>query len=159
MEGYVSKENVELLDYQAQRLQSLIDEMVHCCEERKLYQAKKFGLPYSELKSLMVLRGQRYLTVKGISEKLSVAKSRVTKIVAKLTDKGLVECVEDPKDGRFRLISLTPAGQTISDDMDGFLKSIHKDLLFQMDPDERQDMLANLELLRSAMEAVKEKLV
>ena len=82
MEGYVSKENVELIDYQVQRLQSLIDEMVHCCEERKLYQAKKFGLPFSELKSLMVLRGQRYLTVKGISEKLSVAKSPTQMLIS-----------------------------------------------------------------------------
>ena len=48
------KINEELLEYQTQRLQHLITEVIQCCEDRKLYQARKFGLPYAEVKCLLL---------------------------------------------------------------------------------------------------------
>lgn len=150
--------NEELLRYQADRLQDLIGEMLKCCEDRKLYEAGKFALPYAELKCLMLFNKQRYLTVKSIAQRLEVAKSRVTKLVNGLVEKGLVEQIDDPKDARIKLISLTPAGQKRSEEIDGFQREVHRKILLQMDADERQNMLLNLVLLRSAMEAVKEDL-
>ena len=153
------KINKELLRYQTQRLQDLIREMLHCCEDRKLYESQKFGLPYAELKCLMLFNGERYLTVKGMAQRLEVAKSRVSKIVDGLIGKGLVEQTDDPRDARIRLISLTPGGQKKSEEIDAFHKAIHRKILLQMDRDERRNVLSHLELLRSAMEAVKEQLV
>lgn len=153
------KINKELLRYQTQRLQDLIREMLHCCEDRKLYESQKFSLPYAELRCLMLFNGERYLTVKGTAHRLDVAKSRVTKIVNGLIGKGLVEQTDDPKDARIRLISLTPVGQKKSEEIDAFHKAIHRKILLQMDGDERKNVLSYLELLRSAMEAVKEQLV
>ena len=73
--------NMELLAYQTQRLQDLMAEMLQCCEDRKLYESQRFGLPHAELKCLMLFDGQRYLTVKNMAQNLDVAKSRVTKLV------------------------------------------------------------------------------
>ena len=154
-----SHPNEELLRYQTQRLQDLIAEMLHCCEDRKLYQSQKFHLPYSELKCLMLFNGERYLTVKGIAQRLEVAKSRVTKIVNSMATRGLVEQTDDPNDGRIRLIALTPGGRRKSQEIDLFQKDIHRKILLQMSPEERKSILSNLELFRSAMEAVKEELV
>jgi len=154
-----TKINEELLTYQTLRLKNLIKEIVKCCEDRKLYESQKFGLPYAELNCLMQFNGERYLTVKGISLKLDVAKSRVTKIINGLMEKGMVEQINDPKDARVKLISLTPAGQTKSEEIDAFLKGIHQELLLQMGDDERKNTLSYLELLRSAMESVKEQFV
>ena len=151
--------NEELIRYQTQRLQDLIYEMLHCCEDRKLFETQKFGLPYAELRCLMLFDGQRYLTVKGMAQKLDVAKSRVTKIVNGLMGRGLVEQIDDPRDARVKLINLTPLGQKKSEEIDAFHKEIHRTILLHMGPDERRTVLANLELLRSAMEAVKGHLV
>ena len=153
------KVNDELLIYQTLRLKDLIQEIVECCEERKLYQNRKFGLPYAEINCLMQFDGERYLTVKGISQKLDVAKSRVTKIVRGLIEKGMVEQISDPKDARIKLISLTPAGQRKLEAIDAFLREIHRKILIQMEAEERENMLSYLQILRSAMEAVKEQLV
>jgi len=150
--------NEELLRYQAQRLQDLIAEMLRCCEDRKIYESSRFGLPYSELKVLMLFDGERYLTVKGIAQKLEVAKSRVTKLINGLSKKGLVEQIEDPKDARVKLISLTPKGLGKSKEIGALQQALHRKILLQMDPEERKNMLSCLELLRSAMEAVKEEL-
>jgi DNA-binding MarR family transcriptional regulator len=150
--------NHALLKYQSVRLQELIREMLECCEDRKLYESNRFNLPYAELKCLMLFDGERYLTVKGIAQKLDVAKSRVTKIVDGLIEKRLVERMDDPKDARIKLINLTSEGQNKSEEIASFQREIHQKILLQMDTEERKSMLSYLEVLRSAMEAVKERL-
>ena len=72
MNEIAPRTNHDLLDYQTLRLRDLIAEMLQCCEDRKIYESNKFGLPYSELKCLMLFNGERYLTVKGMSQKLEV---------------------------------------------------------------------------------------
>jgi DNA-binding MarR family transcriptional regulator len=159
MNQLASKVNEELLTYQAQRLQDLISEMLKCCEDRKFFESNKFGLPYAELRCLLLFGGERYLTVKGIAQKLEVAKSRVTKIVNGLVAKGLVKQIDDPHDTRVRLISLTPAGHEKAQEIEAFQRELHRQILLHLDADERKGIFAYLELLRSAMEAVKEQLV
>ena len=149
----------DLLSYQTVRLRDLVLEMVGCCEDRKLYETQKFGLPYSELKCLMLFEAVRYLTAKDIAHRLDVAKSRITKIINSLMGKGLVKQIDDPGDGRRKLISLTPAGQKKSEEIAFFERDIHRKILLGIGSDERKSLLAYLELLRSTMEGVKEDLV
>ena len=149
----------DLLSYQTVRLRDLVLEMVGCCEDRKLYETQKFGLPYSELKCLMLFEAVRYLTAKDIAHRLDVAKSRITKIINSLMEKGLVKQIDDPGDGRRKLINLTPAGQKKSEEIAVFERDIHRKILLEMGPEERKILLAYLELLRSTMEGVKEDLV
>jgi DNA-binding MarR family transcriptional regulator len=159
MNQLASKVNEELLSYQAQRLQDLITEMLKCCEDRKFFESNKFGLPYAELRCLLLFGGERYLTLKGIAQKLEVAKSRVTKIVNGLVAKGLVKQIDDPHDTRVRLLSLTPAGHEKAQEIAAFQRELHRQILLHLDADERKGIFAYLELLRAAMEAVKEQLV
>ncbi|MBW1856497.1 MAG: DsrE/DsrF/DrsH-like family protein [Deltaproteobacteria bacterium] len=147
--------NEEPLAYQVLSLKDLIQEIVRCCEDRKLYESQKFGLPYAELNLLMQFNGERYLTVKGISQKLEVAKSRVTKIVNGLIEKGMVEQINDPKDARVKLISLTASGKKKAGEIDVFLRELHRQILLQLTPEERKNVISYLQVLRSAMETVK----
>jgi len=153
------KPNNDLLDYQTEKIQLLITEMVECCDDRKLYESKKFDLPYAEIKCLMLFNGEHYLTVKDMAQKLDVAKSRVTKLVKNLMSKDLIRQIDDPMDARVRLISLTSNGATLSREIETFQKGIHQQLILQMEPAERKSALLYLEMLRGAMEAVKEKFV
>ena len=129
--------NEDFLTYQAHRLQELIAEMLKCCEDRKVYESGKFALPYAELKCLLLFDGQRYLTVTDIAQKLEVAKSRVTKLVNGLKEKQLVAEIDDPKDARIKLISLTPAGHTRFNEIAAFQRDLYRTLLLQIDTDER----------------------
>jgi DNA-binding MarR family transcriptional regulator len=148
----------DLLLFQSQRLQDLMREILQCCQERMLFESYKFGLPQAELKCLMLFDMERYLTVKGIAQKMEVAKSRVTKIVEGLTKKCLAQSTEDPNDGRVKLISLTPAGQKKLKEIDIFIREIHQKILYQIESEQRKAILSSLELLRSSMEAVKAQL-
>ncbi len=107
----------------------------------------------------MQFNGERYLTGKGISQKLEVAKSRVTKIVTGLIEKGMIEQINDPQDARIKLISLTASGKKKVGEIDVFLKKLHRQILLQLIPEERKSLISYLQILRSAMEAVKAQLV
>ncbi|MCF8061814.1 MAG: MarR family transcriptional regulator [Deltaproteobacteria bacterium] len=152
-------ENDKLLDYQTSRLRDLITEIISCCEDRKIYESKRFNLTLAEVKVLLLFEGERYLTVKGIADRLQVAKSRVTKIMDGMIQKGLVERTDDPRDARVKLISLTPEGRGKTRDLEAFYREAHRNVLLHMDSDKRKELISNLEVLRSSMEAVKETLV
>lgn len=151
--------NGDLVEYQTDRIQNLITEMVECCDDRKLYESRKFDLPYAELKSLMLFKGERYLTPKVMAQKLDVAKSRITKLTKGLLAKGLIDQIDDPADARIRLLRLSPEGRKLADRIETFEKDVHRQVLLQMDETERKHVLSYMESLRSAMEAVKNKLV
>ncbi len=147
----------EFLEHQTERLRDLITEMVRCCEDRNLLETKRFSLPYTELKCLLLFKGEKYLTVKGMSLKLDVAKSRVTKLIDNLLKKGLVSRIDDPKDGRIRLISLSPKGKALADEIEGFQERLYSEILLQLEAHERKDVLSHLGTLRAAMEVVKKR--
>ena len=148
-----------LLDYQGQKLQDLIEEIVQCCKERTSFLSKKFDIPEAELRCLMLFGEERYLTAKGISQKLDVAKSRVTKIINGLVKKRLVESIDDPKDARIKLIGLTSKGQKKSRELSDFTKDLHQKLLLELEPEQRKMVISCLEILRASMEAVKNQMI
>lgn len=148
-----------LLDYQSQKLEDLIAEIVRCCKERTSFLSKKFDIPEAELRCLMLFGEERYLTAKGISQKLDVAKSRVTKIINGLVQKRLVESIDDPKDARIKLIGLTSKGQKKSRELSDVTKDLHQRLLLEFEPEQRKLVISCLEILRASMEAVRNQMI
>lgn len=141
--------------YQVAKLQALITEMVKCCEDRRIYEHDRFGLPWAEARCLSLFSGERYLTVKTLAEKMDVAKSRITKIIDRLEEKGMAKRLPDPADARVILIGLTQKGSEKMNEIEAFHMEIHGRVLARINPDERHEMLNQLEKLRNAMESVK----
>ncbi len=148
----------DIVPQQMKRLQELINEVQRCCEDKRLYEARTFGIPYAEIKLLALFGSERYLTAMGIAERLDVAKSRVTKLVNSIFDKGLVQRTDDPKDARVKLLSLTVEGKKKAAEIEQFQGEIQARILGALEPEDRSRVIAGLELLRSAMREVKERL-
>jgi len=144
-----------VLEYQANKLQELISEVHNCCKDRFAHEAKAFKMPQAELKCLMLFEGHKYLTGIEVAGMLEVAKSRA----AVIEKKGLVQRSPDPNDARVKLINLTPKGQRKVREIEDFMFDLHQQLLSQIDPAQRPNVISALETLRSSMEAVKAKLV
>lgn len=142
--------------YQLEQFQELIAKLFQCCQERIQYQCDRFDLPDAELRCLLLFKQERYLTASGIALKMNVVKSRVTKILEGLVKKGLIQKIKDPEDNRVTLLSLTTTGQKKIAEIDGFLKEVHQTVLNRVLPDQRTGLLANLELLKTAMQSVKD---
>ncbi len=150
--------DVRVLEYQANKLQELISEVHNCCKDRFSREAKAFKMPQAELRCLMLFEGHKYLTGIEIAGMLEVAKSRATVIIENLERKGLVQRSPDPNDARVKLINLTPTGQKKVREIEEFMFQLHQQLLGQIDPAQRTNVITALETLRSSMEAVKAQL-
>ena len=149
----------EIPDYQLDRFQDLIAKLYQCCQERMQYQSEKFNLPDAEIRCLQLFGEERYLTAKGITNKMDVVKSRVSKIIDGLIKKKLIQRIKDPEDSRISLLSLTSKGHKKLKEINMFLENIHYQVLLQMAPDQRKAVLTNLDLLKASMESIKELLV
>ena len=147
-----------VLEYQANKLQELIGEVHNCCKDRFAHEAKAFKMPQAELKCLMLFEGHKYLTGIEIAGMLEVAKSRAAVIIESLEKKGLVQRSPDPNDARVKLINLTPKGQRKVREIEEFMFDLHQQLLRQIAPTQRANVITALETLRSSMEAVKAQL-
>ncbi len=151
----MNNQDEKIIEYQAKRLREIIDVIVSCCNDSRTYTKKRFEIPYAEIKCLLLFKGERYLTVKHLSEKMEVAKSRITKIIKGLMAKGLVEKIEDPKDNRVKLLSLTPKGKKKIEEIEQFRLDIHKKLIEHIKPQERSNLFDYLNKLIESMEVVK----
>lgn len=141
----------EALAQQSQRLQELMVEMTHCCQERLHQQARRFKLREAEFRCLLLFGQERYCTGKGAAAKLGVAKSRAAIILDGLLRKGLLNRTEDPNDARVRLFGLTATGRERLTQMQDFLRLTHQDLLINIHHTQRDEVLASLETLRGSM--------
>ena len=159
MNENTAKNNGEIADYQLTQFQGLIAKLFQCCQERMQYQSDRFALPDAELRCLQLFANERYLTPKGIAYKMNVVKSRVTRIIDGMVGRKLIQRIKDPEDSRITLLSLTPKGQDKLNEINSFLESIHLEVLSQIAPEQRKTVLANLEVLKASMEAVKELMV
>ena len=147
--------NQKALFGQSVRLGELVEEVSHCCQDRLLAEARLFELPPTELKALLVFGQDRYLTPKGLAAALDLTKGRITKILEGLLKRGLVEQVDDPSDGRVKLLRLTSSGRRKMDQVRAHQDWIFQRVLANMEPAQRTTVLAALELLRAAMEAAR----
>jgi len=143
------------LDHQVLQLHLLINEVQRCCEDKRLFESGALGLPHAEIRSLMLFKGERYLTVMAMAERLEVAKSRVTKLVNSMYKKGLIQRTQDPLDGRVRLLRPTNEGRRILEGIMELQKTMQEKILAKLDPEDRSRVISGLELLRSAMQTVK----
>ncbi len=152
----ISGQSDRVPSYQLDQFQALIAKLFQCCQERMQYQCDRFNLPDAELRCLQLFGSERYLTAKGIAQKMNVVKSRVTKIVEGLVRRGLVQRVKDPEDSRVTLLSLTADGQKKLQEINLFLEDVHREVLMRMSLDQRHTILSNLEVLKTAMQSVKD---
>jgi DNA-binding MarR family transcriptional regulator len=145
--------------HQIAQFQQLITKLYQCCQERMRYQCDRFGLLDAELRCLILFGEERYLTPKGLAQKMNLAKSRISKIISGLTKKTLIVKTSDPQDSRITLLNLTPKGQKKLDEINAFLSQVHYEVLQQMEPEQRKTMITNLELLKASMESTRDLMV
>ncbi|MFZ0614441.1 MAG: MarR family transcriptional regulator [Desulfobacterales bacterium] len=146
----------DISPYQLDQFQRLVSRLYQCCQERMQYQSDRFDLPDAELRCLLLFGEERYLTPKGIAQKMNVVKSRISKIIDGLSKKGYVQRIKDPEDSRVHLLSLSSEGHKKLADIKAFMDDVHQQVLSRIPPEQRKIMLIDLELLKSSMEAVKD---
>jgi DNA-binding MarR family transcriptional regulator len=84
---------------------------------RRLRQESGAGLSPSQQSALAVIANHGPLTLGALAEHERVAPPTVTKVVSKLECDGLVTRTPDPEDRRVCRVAISPAGQTLLEEV------------------------------------------
>jgi DNA-binding MarR family transcriptional regulator len=77
----------------------------------------RFNVQIPEWRIIMALYAYHDLVFNEVVERTSMDKARVSRAMRRLVDLGLVETFGDPEDGRRVILSLTPTGAKICEDI------------------------------------------
>lgn len=84
---------------------------------RRLRQESGAGLSPSQLSAMAVIANHGPLTLGALAELERVAPPSITKIVSKLESDGLVTRTPDPADRRVCRVAISPAGETLLEEI------------------------------------------
>lgn len=140
---------------QADRLREAVENLFSCCQARISLQSERFGLPPAAVRAIVAMGESRYLAPGELGKRLGVTKSRVTAVTTGLLRQGLIEKRPDPADARVTLLSLTPAGQRLREEIRTFMVSLFQSMLDRVEPQRRETVLSALDILRHCMAAVR----
>jgi DNA-binding MarR family transcriptional regulator len=134
----------------AEEIVSLFHGINRTLGRRVADQMKPADLPAGTHLVLHLAHDRPGLTVSELSRAVGQAKSRTSVIVDWLADKGLVEKRADPGDQRLVRVYATPRVEVLWKDMHRMMEDMMGDLLADLDPEQRDSLVAALRLLRDA---------
>ena len=108
---------------------------------------RDFGIIRAEYHLLMCLAHYPTLSAQDISRLTRRPRNSISRAVHRMLDEGYLTRTPDPNDGRQALLSITPAGQAIHEQIAGRLADRQEEVLSPLDQDERTQLDALLNKL------------
>lgn len=116
---------------------------------RRVRQARPVGqLTVTQLSALTSLRLAGALTPRELAETERVQPPTMTRIVAKLEERGLVRRTPHPTDGRQVILTITEAGEAVLDQVQQARDAWLARRLAELTPEERDTLLQAAEILQ-----------
>jgi len=147
MEQLMTKNDVQAQVFQEQLMQFVRGLGLHRSD------ATPCGFPVSlaEACALVALRHEEPLSQRELVRALNLEKSTVSRMVVELIDRGWVVRERDVSDARVQLMRRTPAGITASDAIVQARNHRFGELLAQIDPTRRQQVVDAMIVLAEAV--------
>jgi len=112
--------------------------------------AVELRISCSELNCMKLFLSNNKLSVKDIAEKLGITSGGVTKIVSQLEGQSLLRRDMDPDDRRGIIVSLTPAGEKLIDDLKKKTAGYYDTLFKNLSKSEKEAILKGLQILNES---------
>lgn len=97
---------------------------------------------------IKMLQESRVLHVTQIGERLQIPRPRMTQLIDKLVDMGIVERERNDKDRRTINVTLSTSGKKFIKKHDKMIRNSMKQTLSYLDPEELQDLSVSLRRLK-----------
>jgi DNA-binding MarR family transcriptional regulator len=95
---------------------------------------------------LVVLRDAKHpIMISDLSRRLHLETPSLTTMIDRLSERGLVKRVDDPKDRRKTLVALTPNGKRVMENICEPYRHLHDKMFGVLDSDERENLTATLQ--------------
>ena len=131
-----------------------VNRLMSACLRRKMREdgidltAEQWGI-------LVLLWNHAGSTQEELAHVGCVDKSSMSRVLSLMEAKGLIIRRTDPADARVTLLSLTPAGKRVREEVREFLAGLFAGMLGHVAPAQREALLASLDMLRRCMDAVR----
>lgn len=114
---------------------------------------KSSDLTLSQIGALLALRDEpdKKMPLKKLEKKLSLAQSTTVGIVARLKKKGFVETLDDPEDGRVKIVSITQSGKDICAKADQSMTNAEQKLLYGLTDTEQNIFITLLKKVNDSL--------
>jgi len=128
-----------------------ISEILQRLATRKI--EARWGLRNTDLRILNILDGEESVAVSEVGRRTHVDKAWISRSIRQLMGRGLVVRSTDPKDSRLSMISLSPQGQAILEEIRPYALKNEKQLLKGLNTGFKRDLEL---LLRNAEKSLEE---
>jgi DNA-binding MarR family transcriptional regulator len=112
--------------------------------------AEKYGLLTTELRCLDLMGFDKGLSNRGLSKRMNLSESRVTRVVEGLVNKGYINRKRNLKSHRFVSLSLTDKGKRFNTKMMHINSEALKVILQDLNKTERKLLLKEIKTLKLA---------
>ena len=96
-----------------------------------------------------------FLSVNQLADRLDLDKSTVSRSSDRLVAEGLLLREEDPADRRYVVLKLSDKGKQSYSNLEQRMTSYFENVIEEIDPHEREQVLKSLQLLSSALQSEK----
>lgn len=113
-------------------------------EQTRLYE-RQFGMSQSRLMLLRELMQTGETSQAELVQRLEMEGTLVTRFVKQMESLGLLTRRSDPRDNRFTLVVLTPAGEHLAQQMSAFTRTLEAQILQGLSEEMRSSLRQGLE--------------
>ncbi|GCE16777.1 MarR family winged helix-turn-helix transcriptional regulator [Dictyobacter kobayashii] len=124
-------------------------------DQARLYE-RHVGMSQSRLTLLLELRQTGEMSQAELVQRLGMEGTLVTRFVKQMEGSGLLTRRSDPRDNRFTLVTLTPAGERIAQQMADFTHTLEAQLLEGLSEEMKAIIRQGLEQIQEKYEQLKE---
>jgi len=104
------------------------------------------GLSIAQLPVMVVLRDAKHpIMITEVARRLHLETPSLTTMIDRLSERGLVERVDDPEDRRKNLVTLTQNGERLVESICEPYRNLHEEMFGVLDGDERENLTAMLQ--------------
>ena len=147
----MTKENINIVD-NAERLGSLIFEIIPICEEKESSIADKHGLLQAELKCLRLFGVNESNNNKEIAERMHLSPSRLSRIMDGLVKKEYMTREIDKGDRRNMKLSLSRKGKILANKLNNEFVEVHAEILKGIEISKHESLIDTMGHLNIAVE-------
>ncbi len=137
------------------QITSLLNQFLAVCREGELQVARELGISIGELRCLRLFLDEHQHSVKELTNLLRISSSRLSRILERLEEHGMINRTIDPKDRRSIVVMVTPKGSD-------FARSLNTNLILVHKPDleglPTQSLETTVRVLRHVLDSVSQRM-
>jgi DNA-binding MarR family transcriptional regulator len=136
----------------AQPLMALLDRLRQCCEEQEAQVREETGLSSSEYAGMMACSATGKLSASELAGRMGLSASRVSRVVDRLVQRGLLQRTPCSEDRRAVELSLTLEGRRTRQQLDDCLRRCDRSIRARLTDAEMKLAGQGLDLVLGAMQ-------